>query len=253
MMNTFTRVSTVVGYLAFFLAIACSIGALSSGPGVRFDIWQFQVGIKLLKWSIYGAILTTGLALLHGFFHKVAGKNFFNRRAILSFILGSVTFLIPYAYIQQFEQYDTIADATSDFEDPPVFVSIAPIRNTTARNPLEYRGEEAAEQQQLFFPELTGLKINADVEHIVAVATEVLKDMDLEIIAVAPEEGRLEATDTTFWFGYKDDLVIRIRTLEDGLSHIDARSASRVGYGDGGVNAIRVKTFLAKLNQKLSS
>jgi uncharacterized protein (DUF1499 family) len=57
----------------------------------------------------------------------------------------------------------------------------------------------------------------------------------------------VEATDTTFWFGFKDDVVVRVRPEGEG-SRIDVRSMSRVGVSDLGANAERVRKFLAKLS-----
>jgi uncharacterized protein (DUF1499 family) len=76
-------------------------------------------------------------------------------------------------------------------------------------------------------------------------ARGVLEDMGLEIVGVEEDRGLLEATDTTFWFGFKDDVVVRIRAQEDGSgSHVDVRSVSRVGTSDLGVNARRIGEFL---------
>lgn len=250
-MITLKKLSAIAAYMAIFLAILSTIGVLACGPGVRFDLWHFLTGIKLLKWSIYGGIAATILILLHTLLEKINGQQIFRPYAILTFLTGLAIFAIPYAYIYEFNKYNTIADATTDYENPPVFINIAPLREKTAKNPLEYRGDEAAEQQRLYFPNLTGLKIKAQSEHTLAAASDVLIEMGLDIIAVAPDESRLEATDTTFWFGYKDDMVVRIRDLGNGYSLVDARSASRVGYGDGGVNAKRIQTFLHKLEQRL--
>jgi uncharacterized protein (DUF1499 family) len=70
--------------------------------------------------------------------------------------------------------------------------------------------------------------------------------MGWEVVAWAPTEGRLEAVDTTFWFGFRDDIVIRVRAV-DGGSRVDVRSKSRVGLGDAGTNARRVRAYLAAL------
>src|SRR6266496_6138656 len=66
------------------------------------------------------------------------------------------------------------------------------------------------------------------------------------IVAAAPAEGRLEASDTTRWFGFTDDIVVRVTAAPTG-SRIDVRSASRVGRSDLGVNAKRIRAFLALL------
>ena len=85
------------------------------------------------------------------------------------------------------------------------------------------------------------------------IAAAAARELGWEIVAEAPSEGRLEATDRTLWFGFTDDVVIRIRShlfvgseVVDG-SRVDIRSVSRVGLSDLGANARRVRAFLAKL------
>ena len=70
------------------------------------------------------------------------------------------------------------------------------------------------------------------------------RKMDWEIVDANKRAGRIEATDTTFWFGFKDDVVIRVRPIGEGRSRIDVRSTSRVGMGDIGTNAKRVRNYL---------
>jgi uncharacterized protein (DUF1499 family) len=61
--------------------------------------------------------------------------------------------------------------------------------------------------------------------------------------------GTLEATDTTFFFRFKDDVVVRVRPGPGGGSLVDMRSVSRVGGSDVGVNANRIRAFLKDLQQ----
>ncbi|MBI3800690.1 MAG: DUF1499 domain-containing protein, partial [Deltaproteobacteria bacterium] len=70
--------------------------------------------------------------------------------------------------------------------------------------------------------------------------------MKWDIVAVEPPDGRIEATATTFWFGFKDDIVVRV-TPTAGGSRIDVRSVSRVGRSDVGTNAQRIEAYFAKL------
>jgi len=67
------------------------------------------------------------------------------------------------------------------------------------------------------------------------------------VVASDAAAGRIEATATTRWFGFKDDVIVRIRPEAAG-SRVDVRSVSRVGRGDLGANAARVREFLAKLS-----
>ena len=59
--------------------------------------------------------------------------------------------------------------------------------------------------------------------------------------------GRIEATDRDLWFGFVDDVVIRITPAAASGSRIDVRSLSRVGRSDLGTNAKRIRAFLARL------
>ena len=66
-----------------------------------------------------------------------------------------------------------------------------------------------------------------------------------------PDQGRIEATDTTLWFGFKDDIVVRVTPL-DSASRIDVRSVSRVGKSDVGTNATRIRNYLSKIQRTQS-
>jgi len=67
------------------------------------------------------------------------------------------------------------------------------------------------------------------------------------LAASDPAAGRIEATDTTFWFGFKDDVVIRVSPVPNG-SRVDVRSLLRVGGSDIGANAVRIRKYLETLN-----
>jgi uncharacterized protein (DUF1499 family) len=71
----------------------------------------------------------------------------------------------------------------------------------------------------------------------------VLQDLGLEIVNEDKAAGMIEATATTFWFGFKDDVVLRIRPTANG-SIVDVRSVSRVGQSDLGANAKRIRAIL---------
>lgn len=74
--------------------------------------------------------------------------------------------------------------------------------------------------------------------------------MGWELVDSSETEGRIEATATTTWFGFKDDVVIRIRATADG-SELDIRSKSRVGRSDVGKNAERIREFMSLLKPEL--
>ncbi|HCH81334.1 MAG TPA: DUF1499 domain-containing protein, partial [Acidimicrobiaceae bacterium] len=61
--------------------------------------------------------------------------------------------------------------------------------------------------------------------------------------------GYIEATASTPFFGFRDDVVIRV-SEEAGRVRVDMRSASRVGVSDLGVNAGRIRDFMELVAQK---
>lgn len=238
--------------LALLLALTGLIGAVISGLGTRLGWWEFGAGFAVLKWSVYAAIGAVVLAIAGVALAVPTGAKMLDIRLLTAVIVGLAVLSVPLAAALQFKKMPTVADATTDIEDPPSFVSLAPIRKETAKNPLEYRRDEAADLQRRYFPELTaGAEFDRPPIEVIHRAAAVAEDMGLEIVDAAPGEGRLEATDTTFWFGFKDDIVVRARGQDNGQTRVDVRSASRVGYLDGGLNARRIQEFLSRLKAEM--
>jgi len=143
-----------------------------------------------------------------------------------------------------------IHDITTNIDNPPPFVAIVPLR-ASAPNPPEYLGGETAELQREFYPDVMSQVYVQPPEDVFTAVTEVVVDMGWELVDANVADGRIEATDTTAWFGFKDDIVIR---LDAGLANstvMDVRSKSRIGRSDIGVNARRIRAFIAALNEKL--
>ena len=77
-------------------------------------------------------------------------------------------------------------------------------------------------------------------------AIDAARSLGWHVAASDAASGRLEATATTTFFGFKDDIVVRIRHEGTG-SRVDVRSVSRVGLSDLGANADRIRKYLVKL------
>ena len=90
-----------------------------------------------------------------------------------------------------------------------------------------------------------------DVAEVLEKAEALAEAMEWEIVAVDSAAGRLEATATSRWFRFKDDIVVRLTTTGAG-TRIDVRSVSRVGRSDGGRNAARIAEFLTALSRATS-
>jgi uncharacterized protein (DUF1499 family) len=108
-----------------------------------------------------------------------------------------------------------------------------------------------AAQQKRGYPDLGPATFAAPPDRVLAAAEVAARERAWEIVAVVPAEGRLEATASTPWFGFKDDVVVRVERAGTG-SRVDVRSKSRVGRSDLGVNARRIRDFLAALAARLA-
>jgi uncharacterized protein (DUF1499 family) len=136
-----------------------------------------------------------------------------------------------------------IHDITTDTNNPPPFVALQPER-ATSENGAAYGGPAVATQQKRGYPDLAPLVLALPPEQAFARVETAARAMGWRVVAAAPAEGRLEASDTTRWFGFTDDIVVRVKPGPGG-SRIDVRSASRVGRSDLGVNARRIRAFIA--------
>jgi len=139
-----------------------------------------------------------------------------------------------------------IHDITTDTDMPPAFVTLAAER-LAAPNGLEYGGAEVASAQKRAYPDLVTLFSKLSPEALFARARQAVRDFGWQMADVNDSQWRIEAVDTTVLYGFKDDVVVRIRA-DAGGSRLDVRSASRVGRSDLGVNAARIRKFLAQLN-----
>jgi len=96
------------------------------------------------------------------------------------------------------------------------------------------------------YPDLKPIVISEPPQAAFTRAVQVAQDMGWKIVNANPQSLRIEATDTTFWFGFHDDVVIRITPAPTG-SRIDVRSVSRVGKSDLGTNARRIEAYLSRM------
>jgi len=163
--------------------------------------------------------------------------------AVAAFAIGLAILAYPgYLAIKAY-RLPAIADITTDPIDPPRFEAIARLRSRDA-NPIVYAGLRAAELQRTAYPNVEPLIVSANPQVAYDVAYEVIRKRKWTIIdARAPvtgrRDGRIEAVARTPILGFRDDVVLRIRSDPDG-ARVDMRSNSRYGRHDFGTNAARI-------------
>jgi len=218
----------------------------ASGPGVRLGLWPFPFGFQLMRWAVYCGLAAAAAALL-----VLAVPTWRARGArglLFSLVLGSGVAYLPWHMLQQAKALPPIHDISTDLPDPPAFVAILPLR-ANAANPAAYGGPEIAAAQRAAYPDIQPLLLAEPVAKAYARALAAAQHSGWQIVAAAQPSGRIEATATTLWFGFKDDVIIRIAPSAGG-SRIDVRSVSRVGKSDVGTNANRIRSYLAALRSE---
>jgi len=222
------------------VAVAAALALLASGPGYRMGLWHFRTGTSLVRWSAYLGIAATVLALVGLAIPRVRARSL-----LAAFVVAGVVTGITGYWAQRASSVPRIHDISTDTENPPQLVATLPFRNG-AENTAVYGGPKLAAQQKEGYPDIAPLMLAEPTDVAFARAQRAAREMGWQIVAADRAAGRLEATDTTFWFAFHDDIVVRI-AAEKGGSRVDVRSVSRVGRSDIGTNAKRIRAFLARL------
>jgi len=230
------------------LVLLCAFAAvllLFGAPlGYRMGWWHFRTGLQSLQpWAAYTGLAAAALAIVAIVIPKV--REGWTIGLVAALAVGLATFYVPWQWQQRARSVPRIHDISTDTENPPQFVAVLPLRKD-AENTAAYGGKEVADQQRKGYPDIQPLLLNLPPQVAFARALDTAESMGWTLVASNPAAGRIEATDRTLWYGFKDDIVIRVAPSGGG-SRVDVRSVSRVGRSDIGINAQRIRQFMAKL------
>lgn len=249
---SYSRLPRLGAVTVLGLAVALLLGAILCIVAARNGTITYIQGFTWLRYIGYASaavfvasIFTFGFTL-----GSRAGGSF--RAGVAAVVLAAI---VGSLYINEAQPPTPppvlINDITTDFEDPPEFDAVVPLRPANA-NPIEYPGPETAAQQRRAHPEVEPITTSLPPDEAFARAVETGEAMGWNIVAQDADAGRFEAVATTTFFRFKDDVVVRVRGTPDG-SRVDLRSHSRVGLSDLGKNAARImefrRRFLAGLEQ----
>ena len=229
-----SNIAVVIRNISFILLIILPIAAL----GTRFQFWHFSVGLLLLAGALVASLIIQIINAIWLLRRPASGTKQALRWASL-FSLPSLV-IVALFLKGTGEVRAPIHNISTDQDNPPKFVAAVQQRGGTS-NSLDYT-PEVANIQKKAFPEITSSFTDMDATEAFEKSLTVAKNLGWSVYSEDSENGRIEAVDTTFWMGFKDDIVIRI-TAEDNGSKIDLRSVSRVGLSDLGANAKRIRSF----------
>ena len=223
-------------------AVLLPIGAL----GARVDLWGYGVGLLVLLLASLLALVALGCGMPAVMVARRRGLS----RDLWATVSGMAAgfAVVVYMGLQLLKALSAplIHHVSTNPEDPPEFVEVVTLRGESA-NPLAFDAAKIAPLQEEFYPWMEPLLLRATPEEAFQEALGVLGDMGFEVVATHPERGLIEAVASTFWFGFKDDVAVRVRAYPQGCV-VDVRSVSRVGLSDMGTNARRVKEILRRLS-----
>src|SRR5260370_11129642 len=234
--------------VALLLAIAAA-ALLAVGPlGWRFGWWHFRFAFfSLMPSAAYcglAAMAIAVLALLLGR-RSIAGRQI--AIGVLAFLIGAVIAYVPWQYSEMRGMVPN--DITTDLQNPPPYVAVLALRKAAnAPNTGEYKGAKTVEQQQRSYPDVAPVTLGLTPAEAFSRALATARRLGWTIVETDSGAGRIEASDRTRWFGFTDDIVVRLAAADAG-SRIDVRSSSRIGTGDFGTNAARVRAYLKALRE----
>ncbi len=262
--------------LSGLFALLMGGAMVTAGPAVRFGLIDYSKAFQLFgavmaPIQIVGPVALSPLftaiviCLLGGLFAVINGPRRIGAFALIAAAVGAMGAYGPLKMRAEAQKYPYIHDITTDFENPPMIVAGAGAKRS---NPARYVGDELvgdsdmtiAEAQRIAYADLEPMRVDSDLYETVIAVTKVIKTMDMIIIGDgpipaegAPEEAdpaswRIEAVATSFWFGFKDDFVVRIDATGPDSALVNVRSKSRVGLSDLGANAKRMKEFFSRMS-----
>ncbi len=250
------RYIPLLGKAGFALfALALGLG-LVAAFGTRFGLWNYHVGLfGIYPWSVYAAIAGAVLGLAWAVGALIAKSGAGARYGAVALAGSLVLIGPPVYYMLVAPTLPPIHDVTTDIEYPPRFEAVLPLRGS-AENSARYEGTRrvffkkrwhtVSWLQRRYYGDIHPIGVLVPPAKLFWRAFDTAKAMGWTIVAFDARRGRIEATDTSFFFGFTDDIVIRVQPSGEG-ARLDIRSASRDGTTDVGENAARIRSFVKKL------
>jgi hypothetical protein len=218
--------------IALGLAILAVALLAASGLGVRAGLWPFRVGFGMFAGALLaglGAVGAAGIALAVPRLRRQGWPVL-----VAALLIGAACAAMPLDYLRRVKTLPYINDITTDSQKPPQF------------SPPKPYEAHFAELQGIGYPDLRALELGVPPIQAIARTRDALQAMGLEIVAADERQGTIEAVATTRWFGFKDDVAVRISPAGAG-SRVDVRSKSRLGRSDLGTNAKRIQELLDRV------
>jgi uncharacterized protein (DUF1499 family) len=230
--------------VAFGVAALAVVVLGVAGPVYRLGA-SLPTAYEIMRWAEYIGIAASLMAIGTAIYSYRGRRWTGTIVSVLALIIALTAVAIPLAWQRRAQRLPSIHDITTDLDNPPAFQAILAMR-ADAPNQLE-RTPQLSLLQREGYPDLAPITLPTAPAATFDRALAVAQSNGWEIVTADKSSGRIEATDTTRWFGFTDDVVIRLTPWGAG-TRVDVRSTARTGAGDLGRNASRIRRFLDELS-----
>jgi len=236
---------SLVPLIAFGVAAFAMVVLGTAGPVYRLGA-SLATAYEIMRWGEYiglaASVIAVGAAI-----YCYRGRRWMGTIvSALALIVGLTALAIPLAWQRRAQRLPSIHDITTDLDNPPAFQAVLSKR-ADAANRVD-RTPQLSLLQKEGYPDLAPVTLSPPPAATFDRALRVAQSHGWEIVTADKSSGRIEATDTTRWFGFTDDIVVRLTPWGAG-TRVDVRSAARAGAGDLGRNASRIREFLDDVSE----
>lgn len=242
--------------LAIVLAIGGAVLWLLSAVATGADIISFKTSLGAAAFFFFASLAGVALLLVMLLVMAVKKRGYRRGWAVIGLIVGLAFTGYIAIWLNEASNVPAIHDVSTDLTSPPTFDTLTLRSDNREVVPDGGRPELAAMDNAMrwralhaeAYGDIQPIIVPTSVPETIAAAEQLVNDRGWELAVADPATGRLEATETVSLYRFKDDVVLRVVPNPDGPgSIVDMRSVSRVGVSDLGVNAARVRSFLADL------
>jgi uncharacterized protein (DUF1499 family) len=236
-------------HIAAALIVVTAVLMAAAPLGYRLRLWSAITALtKVVALGLIAGALAALLALVSlatGGWRVGPGTTVM---LIAVIVFGAAAVLLP-VRVKKLAERTPFNDVTTDTAQAPPLEALLPLRSAEVPGAAGvYDGGRLAALQQRCYPDLAPLTLSAAPATAFKRALDAAKAMGWTIVAEDAARGRIEAYDKTRWFGFVDDIVIRLASAGSG-TRLDMRSASRVGISDLGKNAARIRAYFAAMQR----
>jgi uncharacterized protein (DUF1499 family) len=241
------------GPTASIVVLGLALCLLALAPlGWRLGWWRYGIGVY---WMFPASGVVAAVAVVLSLATLALGRSKLTPPALarlaLSLMVGAALVYVPLHYAFSRHTLPPINDIATDTADRPAFQAALPARAAEGIDRIDTPEPQLSRLQKAGYPDIAPLRTGVPTRTAFGAALAVAQSMlGWTIVAVDADAGRIEAMERSRWFGFTDDIVIRVAP-DLGGSRIDMRSASRKGGRDYGVNAARIRAYMGALKRRI--